>query len=460
MVRFLLLLILSGVIGCTENQEQGNPAFFAGEIVNPTDSLVILFKGEQPIDSARLDNQNRFSFTLDSLQSGLYNFRHKPEFQYVYLEEGDSLQIRLNTFAFDESLVFSGTSEGINNFLIDFFLEAEAEQGFIREYLIPMEPQVFSSKLDSIKMRKLKDLDDLRIEFLISDKAYHTAHASILYQHYLYREKYPFWHRKITGDGSLHELPDDFYAYRDEISYDDPTLTFLKPYHDFMIYHIGNLAYMGCRGVCEIRDDKVLNQLHFNRHQLNLIDSLVTGEALRDNLFRTVAFDYLLKYDSNENLEAFMEDFHRLSENNRHSKEIEGLSQAIQKLRPDQDLPDLQVENSEGNIISLKEIGAEGPVVFYFWSGPQQHHLSNITRRVYNLRENYQGYRFIGICLQTEKNRWKSMLKTYSLDTKDQFWASDFEKFSHTLVVYDPYKSILCRDGKIVDGFANLHTSF
>ena len=50
----------------------------------------------------------------------------------------------------------------------------------------------------------------------------------------------------------------------------------------------------------------ISNQLHFNRHQLKLIDSLVKQQTLRDNLFRTVAFEYLLKNDSDENYTLFI----------------------------------------------------------------------------------------------------------------------------------------------------------
>ncbi|MDM9631916.1 TlpA family protein disulfide reductase [Robiginitalea aurantiaca] len=462
MIRFLSLLILVGVWGCQEAVEDSNPVYISGEIVNPTDPYVILFKGEEPLDSALLDAQNRFVLRIDSLENGLYNFFHRPEFQYIYLEQGDSIQVRLNTVAFDESLVFSGSGEGVNNFLIDFFLESEGEENLIREMFIPMEPSAFSVKLDSLKARKLRQLDELKTEFPITEGAYHTAKASILYKNYYYKEKYPFWHRKLTGDAKgVHELPEDFYAYRSEVTYDDPSLTFLKPYHDFMIFHIGNLAYMGCKKACEISsDNKVGNQLHFNQHQLQLIDSLVTGDELRDNLFRTVAFDYLLKYDSQENLDQFMSDFHKRSENNRHNQEIDALSEAIRKLSTDEVMPDLTVEDAAGKVHSLRDIAGAGPVVFYFWSGPQQHHLANITRRIGSLKEEYKEYRFVGICLRTEKARWNSMVSTYGLNAEDQYWAEDFEDFAHTLVVYHPYKSIVARNGKIVNGFANLNTSF
>lgn len=460
MIRPLLLLLILGITGCAEKVESSSAIYFAGEIVNPTDSLVVLFKGEQPVVSARLDAQNRFVIQSDSLESGLYNFRHKPEFQYVYLEEGDSLLVRLNTVAFDESLIFSGKGEEINNFLIDIFLESEGEEALVREYYIPMEPEAFSAKIDSLKLRKLKILEELKEEYPITDGAYHMAQSGIVYQYYLYKEKYPFWHRKLTGDGALHDMPGDFYEYRQQVSYNDPTLTFLRPYHDFMIYHIGNLAYMGCKKECEIDNDKIGSQLHFNRHQLHLIDSLVTGEELRDNLFRTVAYDYLLKNDSESNAVAFMEDFRKVSANNRHSEEIEELSTSIENLRPNHELPDLTMESTTGETINLRDIAGEGPVVFYFWSGPQQQHLANITRRVRSLHDKHKGYRFVGICLRTEKDHWKQLISSYSLDSENQFWAPDFEETAHKLVVYHPYKSILAMDGKIVDGFANLNSSY
>jgi hypothetical protein len=460
MKKFLLLILLLGILGCAGEGNETNAVYLAGEIVNPTDRFVVLLKGEQPLDTARLDSQNRFEFRLDSVQEGLHSFKHDPEYQYVYLEGGDSLQIRLNTIAFDESLVFSGRGEEINNFLIELFLESEGEENLIRDAYIPMEPKAFSSRLDSLKVFKLKRLEKLHKETPLSQGAFLAAEASILYQNYLYHEKYPFWHRKIAGDGGLHDLSAGFYDYRKKVSYEDPQLTFLRPYHEFMIYHIGNLAYMGCRKACEVNNEQIGNKLHFNTHQLYLIDSLVTGEELRDNLFRTVAFDYLLKKDTEENFKTFMEEFHRLSGNNRHLAEIDRLSEAIQNLRPDHEVPDLMVENFTGEAQSMRSVSAEGKVVFYFWSGEQQNQLTNIIRRVRALSEDHPDYRFVGICLRTDRERWKTLIDSYSLDPEDQFWTGDFETFVQTLVVDNTYKSVLAKDGKIVNGFANLNTSF
>ncbi|MEO1013519.1 MAG: transaldolase, partial [Bacteroidota bacterium] len=153
MHRPLLYLLLLTVMGCGSGAVKSSDTFFAGEIVNPTNEYVVLFKGESVIDSARLDDDNRFAFRWDSIKSGLYHFKHNPEFQYVYLEEGDSLLIRLNTMDFDESLVFSGTGAEVNNFLLELFLVNEKEEPFVYD-MYKLEPWAFHLKIDSLKNSK------------------------------------------------------------------------------------------------------------------------------------------------------------------------------------------------------------------------------------------------------------------------------------------------------------------
>ena len=111
MNKKLLYLFLIVLAGCGKGQKSSSNVFFAGEIVNPTSGHVILYKADTVIDTALLDEHNRFSFRLDSVSNGLYHFNHGQEYQYVYLKKGDSLAIRLNSVAFDESLVFSGKGE-------------------------------------------------------------------------------------------------------------------------------------------------------------------------------------------------------------------------------------------------------------------------------------------------------------------------------------------------------------
>ena len=118
----LLYLFLFILAGCNESEKSSPNVFFSGEIVNPTSTHVVLWKGDVVIDSSALGKDKMFSFKLDSIEDGLYHFNHAPEHQYVYLEKGDSLIIRLNTVDLQESLVFSGTGEEVKKIMMEIFM--------------------------------------------------------------------------------------------------------------------------------------------------------------------------------------------------------------------------------------------------------------------------------------------------------------------------------------------------
>ena len=123
---FLLLSIL--FLSC--NTEKST--YFSGKIIKPTNNEITLLKDELVIKSLPINNDGTFISSIDINEDGLYNFIHLPEFQYLIINKGDSLSLRLNSLDFDESLVFSGAGSEKNNFLIDVFLDHELEENFIR----------------------------------------------------------------------------------------------------------------------------------------------------------------------------------------------------------------------------------------------------------------------------------------------------------------------------------------
>ncbi|NNC61363.1 MAG: transaldolase [Eudoraea sp.] len=457
------LLLLSTLVfltwSCQQNKGNANRVIFAGEIVNPTSDQVVLFKGEQALDTAVLDKDNRFSFSLDSVAEGLHHFVHRPESQYIYLENGDSLQIRLNTSDFDESLVFSGQGEEINNFILEMFLSREEEEEMVQSFY-ELEPGDFQVKIDSLRDSKLDLFEQIQTEFNLSPKASDLAKAFIVYSSNISMEAYPFYHRRRSGEGTMHELPNTFYDYRKNINYNNDDFIYLRPYYNFMKYHMGNLAFNHCKQHCPDDLDKASRQLHFNQHKLHLIDSLITQKELRDNLFRSVAIDYMLKHDNEENTVKFIESFKKFSENNAHNEEIYTLYQGILKMQPSKELPSFKVYSFEDKEVDISEIKSGKSVVFYFWSGSEPGHFRNIMKRVSELKTEYPNHRFVGLNMKTDKANWKNMVKTSGLDPSEQFWTEDYDETVHTLIVYNPNKAIIAKDGKIVDAFAHIFRSF
>lgn len=460
MARILLSTLIVLIVGCSTSKKDSNTdtILFAGEIVNPTSNQVVILKGQQKIDSVQLDDKNRFRFTLPSLENGLYNFYHAPEYQYVYLEKGDSLMARLNTIYFDESLVFSGSNEDLNNFLLELFLSAEEEDSAMFMKYYELEPNDFIAKIESLKNEKLERLNNLKTDVNISEEGYNLLVGSIDYTYNRFKEIYPFQHKRKTTEENMHNLPSGFYAYRKQLDYNNQNLTYLRPYYDFMKAHFGNLSYMTCMNGCGSQDKETNKQLHFNTHKLHLIDSLVVDKELRDNLFRNVAVDYLLKKrDASKNTELFLNKFRAVSKNNMHIQEIEKIHQGIVNLQPSKSIPDLSVVSFDNENRTLQEISKNKKILFYFWSGTNKNQYQEIFKRVKELEVKKPDHELIGINIKTDFDDWKVIVKTLGIDPKNQYYTKNSKQLTETLVLYPLNKAIITDNTLIVDGFSNIY---
>jgi len=460
MIKKLLYLFIFILAGCIESKKNSPNVFFSGEIVNPTSEHVVLYKGDVVIDSSALDENNMFSFKFDSIEDGLYHFKHSPEYQYVHLEKGDSLLIRLNTVDFDESLVFSGTGEEVNNFMIEIYLANEGEKNLI-DRLYNLEPEEFSRKIDSLEKIKIGLLNDLTLEAPLSEKAFQIAKANIVYNYATFKERYPFKHKRLSNKKMVPKLSKEFYRYRRNLTYNNKDFTYLRPYYEYMVNHFGNLSYMSCSYKCDIKDKMVKNHLHFNKHKLKLIDSLVEEKELKDNLFRNVAIDYLLKvHDTEANNKIFIEVFHALSGNNKHIDEIDELYEGIRNIQPNKRIPNIFVSDFNGEKVSLQNIAKNKKTVFYFWSGSNKKHLENMSKRVLELSHKKPNYNFVGINIQTKDDDWKALTQTAGFNYTNQYRADNFEELTRALIVYPMNKCIITENEMIVDAFGDMYRSF
>ena len=451
------LLILAGIFAysCGVIDKRPSPVYFGGEIVNPTSPYVVLFKDDLVIDSAKLDRSNRFKINFIAESEGLYHFDHSPQFHYVYLEKGDSLNLRLNTLEFDESIVFSGKGEEINNFIVELFLANEEDDRIVDQYF-QLEPDVFNEKIESIRHEKLQQLSSLLKEVSLSSRATALINATIDYNAFIYKEKYPFYHKRATHEENLHNIPSKFYSYRKELSLNNKDLIYFRPYYNFMKYHLGNLAYMECKEFC-LNSSDTKGAIHFNEHKLKLIDSLIQEKKLKDNLYRNVVMHYLLKVrDTPENTLSFMETFKAYSPVNTHMDEINQLYKDINNLQPNNTIPNLMVQNSDGRSVGLNDISKDKKVIIYFWSAKHENHFKNVQARLNSIASQYPEHTFIGINRGTDYNQWQSMMELYQLNRANQYRSEDYEMLKTSLVIDHMNKSIIIENGRIVNGFADI----
>jgi len=453
-----LLIGIVLMISCGSIDKTSSNVYIGGEIVNPTSEYLLLYKNDKVIDSARLDHNNRFKIIFNDLDEGLYNFYHEPEFNYIYLQKGDSLNMRLNTLAFDESLVFSGRGSEVNNFLVELLLQREEEEHQMNA-IYDLDPITFDLRIKELRAKKLQLLEAIKNDIDLSNKAIDIVKASIDYNVYVFKEKYPFFHKFNSGKHDHIELPNEFYNYRKTLKINNKDLYFYSPYYSYMKYQLGNLAFLNCRDQCSQPIEK--NQiLHFNQHKLVVIDSLRIDKRLKDNLFRNVAIQYFIKSrDSKSNMEEFNRSFIKYSSSNEHFDEIEEIYTNISNLQPNKVAPNIELISYEGVNTDLNTLSKNKKLVLYFWSPAYESNFYKIQERVRLLEKKYPEYTFIGISSHDNDYRWRSLIRTSNLSKELQFYTPQLE-IQNRLVIDNPYKSIIIHDGRIEDAFANLLTSF
>jgi hypothetical protein len=222
-IPFSLLLLFA--LGCAKKNENSK-TFFGGKIINPKTKFVVLYSNDKIIDTLLLNNRNKFLATYDNLEEGLYYFEHGNENQYVYLEPKDSLMLRLNTWDFDESLVFAGKGAERNNILIDIFLEGEHERKLFYQ-LNNLEPIAYKTKIDSIIKFKLETYNEYIATHPNETESYlKILKIALTYPIYSKVERYPINHIYTSRKKEFPKTAASFYSYRTDLEYNNNALMY------------------------------------------------------------------------------------------------------------------------------------------------------------------------------------------------------------------------------------------
>ena len=173
--NFLIISILF-FIACNSDKT----TILSGKIVKPTNNKIQLLKDEVLVNEILIDKDGTFKSLIDIDKNGLFNFFHPPEFQYLIINKGDSLVLRLNSLDFDESLIFSGKGSAKNNYLIDDVIEkpsvktAPSNKAVIGRYILPKSIFLKLKNQKSGKGGEIHITD--AIQSLIKDKNEFIAH--------------------------------------------------------------------------------------------------------------------------------------------------------------------------------------------------------------------------------------------------------------------------------------------
>jgi len=445
------ILVVFSFISCNKEFKADNfTAYFGGEIINPKNNFILFMKDDVVIDTIYLNAKNQFLKKFDSLTPGMYTFKHKPEYQYVYFEKNDSLMVRLNSDDFDESVVFCGRGDQKNNFLMEMYLKNEDDRNKMFD-LFDYPISDFTANIDSSYKSKSKFYQSKKESINWSEDFDAYAKSSLEFQHYTKKEIYPIAHKMRTGESVKDKLPANYYSHRKKIDFNNTLLTNYSPFVRYLTHMLANVSYSRVNTVNN-KDEA----LDVSIHKLNITDTLFKNKAIRNRILNNIAFSYLLEDQTVINNKKFLERYNQLSTDNSKHNEINKIGLSVQELKKGNDLKEIKLISAKGDTLSSLSLLNKKTVIF-FWTENAESHLSSVHKKAIDFSKKHPGYQFIAINIDKDQTKWTNILNNYNFSPIKEYRAVDFEVLKSKWVITKLSRCILLdQNGKIDNGFVNM----
>ncbi len=447
----LFIGLIAMTFGCkSKSTSEGDIAFLGGEIVNPKNKSVVLYNTDgKVVDSFNLDANNRFKHKFTNLNPGLYSITHGGEYQMVLLEPNDSVMFRLNTYDFDESLVFTGKGAKKNNYLIKTYLSNEKEADKLVEYS-KMEPEAFHTFIEDRRQRHLDKLYAFLELNQQSDFFKSILEANINYNNFADKEIYPFAYFGNNKLIHVKDLPEQFYAHRNEIDYDANHLSRFFSYNRFLFSHIDNLAISSFYEHNEFHSMFDRHSMEYNKSKLDLIDSIITDEVIKNNLLKYKARNYIshnhTEVEANELLEYYLSK----STNEEDKTYMKDLVASLKLLRQGNPLPNLEIVSFDDKEYQLNSM-IKRPTIIYFWSSNSKAQYRNSHYKVNSLKKDFDYMDFVSINVNDNDDKyWKKIISNYDFLTTSEYKFKDSNKAKKILAVNYLNKAIIVDENGII----------
>jgi hypothetical protein len=426
-------------------------AYFGGEVANPTCSYVLFCKDNKVIDTIPLKKDNTFFKKFDSLTPGLYTFKHNPEFQYIYFDKNDSIKVHIDSKDFDESVIFCGRGDQKNNYLMDMYLRNENDRNNMFESF-DYDLKKYNAFIDKTNKDNVKFYNSKKEEIKWNDEFDVYAKAIVEFPYYTKKEVYPFIHKMRTGEDVSDKLPKDYYTYRNKIDYSNESLTEFSPfvmYLDHMLNNVGAIKYHNHFSDVDLA-------LKININKLNIADSLITNQKVKNIVLNNIALKYLLQDQNMVNNQEFLKTYYKYSTDKSKKNEILKIGNAIQLLTVGRKLLEVQLIDADGKIVSSNNIITK-KTVFFFWSEKLNSHLIATHKKVLEFKAKHPDYNFVAINLDENQEQWKLDLKKYNFGTITELRCANFEDIKAKWAITKVHRTLIINaDKTIKNGFTNM----
>lgn len=444
-LSYLFSIFIITLMTSCEPSKKEIKTYFGGKIINPKTDFVLLYAFDEVIDTFKIDANGKFIGKLNNANEGLYYFQHGNENQHIYLEPEDSLLLRLNTWNFDESLVFAGKGAERNNILIDCFLEAENQNRLFYRYNI-LNHNDFKFKVDSLLVIRHNTYEDYVLNHPNETDGFNEVlKISLTYPLYSKLETYPIIYAKQSETHEFPEVSESYYQYRNDIKMNKDSLMYFPPYSTYIRNYIYNETY--ALGHPPMKKTYTSN---FTVDLLENIDKNISSEKTKNAFLRqTVISHFYNKSSSDINRRPF-ETFLKLSSNKNDILKVNRLVQDATALKKNEKLPNFELANYNGAVYNIHDIIKHKNSFLFFWS-KEYISESYLVSRMNYLATNYPNINFIQINIDAGSNE-----RIKKLDIKSQYYLTKDSNAHSFLTSKMPRSVLIDKKGSIINGYASI----
>ena len=450
--RFFSFLFFLFLISCNKDFKKNDyRAYFGGEVINPTNRYIYFSKDGVVIDTIPLQKDNTFFIQFDSLLPGMYTFKHDPEYQYVYFDKNDSIMVRLNSNNFDESIIFCGRGDAKNNYLMETYLKDEAEKEKMFD-VFDYDFKKFNANIDSTYNKNKKSYLIHKKDINWSKEFDLFAKAELNFNYFSKKELYPIIHKLRTDEDLFEKLPAKYYNYRKNIDFNNVELSTYSPFVVYLSHLLNNLGSVKYHN----HFSDVDLALATNINKLNIADTLIRNEKVKNSILNNIAFSYLLEDQNMINNQKFLDIYRKYSTDNSSKNEILKIENAIKLLKLGNQLPEVNLIDKNGVKISSNAIMNKKTVLF-FWTKEALTHLAAAHKKVLVYKLQHPEYQFIAVNLDEDQKGWVELLSNYKFDGIKEYRCANFEDAKNKWAITKIHRTIILENnGKIKDAFTNL----
>lgn len=438
----LIVIILFSSCKQEHRPEKEVQVILSGVIENPKEDIVRFSYGEQK-DTAYLDSSGAFRLALQFDEASYATFEHGNEYTGQYLSPGDSLHLSLNTEAFDQTLVYSGTGEHVNNYLAKQLLkEVEGDMDIRKLYGLNFD--VFQFTVDSIKHSKLALLNEMSNE-TFTDEFLQLEKGRIVFDWAREKMNYPNYHQYYAEEPEDLDLNNDYYDYLDTLDINNPAFLDIKEFHSF------SNAFLLNKMSEIMKDSSFMGKTVFLGKFQAVLNEFDNQEVKDYMLYNTLRSH--LSYSTKDVSDEIMERFEKHCKNEKYVTEIHEKLASWESLQPGNPAPDFEGVDVEGKLMTLNDF--RGSYVYIdvwaTWCGPCKHEIPFLEE----LHEEYKDENiiFVSVSLDRDKESWKKMvtekeMKGIQLYTKNDFKSTLAKEYNIGAI---PRFILIDTEGNIMD---------